>query len=205
MHQIFIFVESTRSKYRSHKPMMNSYSHLQVVRQNCQEETTNFENPLWGRNLLWRVKISVENFKANRKSLDLQKQLMTLKSVPIFGRSKVTSFVVITMNVEFSSTCRRKNYSLFHWNTLILRGLLILIRTSCKKTHWQFLQCRFEQTLGEICSTEREASNGVHVVREETDEDSDDYQTRLIFARRLDGNWKSRSESRETGMDKGKT
>ena len=108
------------------------------------------------------------------------------------------------MNVEFSSTCRRKNYSLFHWNTLILWGLLILIRTSLKKTYWQFLQCRFEQTLGEICSTEREASNGVHVVREEIDEDSDDSQIRLIFARRLDGNRKSRSESKRKRNGQGK-
>ena len=33
---------------------------------------------------------------------------MTLKPVPIFGRSKVTSSIVITMNLEINSTCRRK-------------------------------------------------------------------------------------------------
>ena len=33
---------------------------------------------------------------------------MTLKPVPIFGRSKVTSSIVITMNLEFSSSCRKK-------------------------------------------------------------------------------------------------
>ena len=34
---------------------------------------------------------------------------VTLKPVPIFGRSKVTSPIVITMNLRFNSTCRRKN------------------------------------------------------------------------------------------------
>ena len=35
-----------------------------MVQQNCQEETTNSENPLQGGNEPWGVKISVENFKA---------------------------------------------------------------------------------------------------------------------------------------------
>ena len=41
-------------------------------------------------------------------------QQMTLKPVPISGRCKVTSSVVITMNFKFNSTCRRKKHSLFH-------------------------------------------------------------------------------------------
>ena len=57
---------------------------------------------------------AVENFKANRESLNLQKQQMTLKPVPTSGRSKVTSSIVITMNLEFNSMCRRKKHSLFH-------------------------------------------------------------------------------------------
>ena len=36
----------------------------------------------------------------------------------IFGRLEVTSSIVITMNLEFNSTCRRKTRSLFHSNTL---------------------------------------------------------------------------------------
>ena len=38
--------------------------------------------------------------------------------VPTFGRSKVTSSIVITVNLEFNSMCRRKKHSLFHWNLL---------------------------------------------------------------------------------------
>ena len=71
--------------------MMNSYTHLQMVQQNCQEETTNFEYPLQGGKNLQGVKMSVEKFKA--ESLNRQNQQMTLKPVPISGRSKVISSV----------------------------------------------------------------------------------------------------------------
>ena len=64
--------------------------------------------------------MSVENFKANREGLHRQNQLMTLKPVSTSGRSKVTSSIVITMNFEFNSTCRRKKHSLFHFTTLML-------------------------------------------------------------------------------------
>ena len=52
---------------------------------------------------------------------------MTPKPVPTSGRFKVTSSIVITTNLEFNSTCRRMKHSLFHWNALMLRGLLIQI------------------------------------------------------------------------------
>ena len=52
---------------------------------------------------------------------------MALKPVPTSGRFKVTSPIVITMNLEFNSACRKTKHSLFHWNTLMLQGLLILI------------------------------------------------------------------------------
>ena len=43
------------------------FSQVQKAQQNCWEVMINSENPLQDRNNLWRVKISVENFKANRK------------------------------------------------------------------------------------------------------------------------------------------
>ena len=49
----------------------------------------------------------------NLESLNRQNQLMTLKPVPTSGRSKVTSSIVITMNLGFNSTRRRKKHSLF--------------------------------------------------------------------------------------------
>ena len=49
----------------------------------------------------------------------------------LLGRSKVTSSVVITVNVEFNSVCRMKKHSL--WNTLMSPGLLTQIWMCCKK------------------------------------------------------------------------
>ena len=60
------------------------------------------------------MKISEKNFKANRRGFNRQKPQMTLKPVPIFGRFKVTSSIVITMNLSFNSTGRRKKHSLFY-------------------------------------------------------------------------------------------
>ena len=77
------------------------------------------------------AKISVENLKANRKGFNRQKQKMTLKPGKTSGRSKVTSSVVITVNVEFNSVCRMKKHSL--WNTLMSPGLLTQIWMCCKK------------------------------------------------------------------------
>ena len=50
-----------------------------------------------------------------------------------FGRLEVTSSIVITMNLEFNSTCRRKTRSLFHSNTLMFRGPHIQMSMCCKK------------------------------------------------------------------------
>ena len=49
------------------------------------------------------VKISVENLKAKRKSLNRQNLEMTLEPATIFGLFKVASSIVITMNLECKS------------------------------------------------------------------------------------------------------
>ena len=54
MHQLFILEESTRKRYWSDIKVMNSFSHLQIVQQNCQEEIANSLNPLLGGNQLVR-------------------------------------------------------------------------------------------------------------------------------------------------------
>ena len=51
----------------------------------------------------------------NRESLNLQKQQMTLKPEKTSGRNKVTLFIVITLNLEFKYTWRKKKHPLFHW------------------------------------------------------------------------------------------
>ena len=91
-----------------------------------------YENPHKGANNPWGAKIPVENFKVNWENLNQQNWQMTLKPVPTFGGSKVTSSVVITMNLEFSSMCRRKKHSLFN-KCIDGTRLLVFIWTFCNR------------------------------------------------------------------------
>ena len=102
-------------------------SQSQKEQQNCLEEITVSENTLQGGNNLQGAKISGKNFKETRRGFNRQKQKMTLKHSMTYKQWKERSFIVITSNLEFSSTCRKKKLSVFHWNTLMLSGLLIQI------------------------------------------------------------------------------
>ena len=57
---------------------------------------------------------STPHLKANQKSLNQQNRKMTLKPGETSSLFKVRSFIVITMNPEFNSACRKKKQSLFH-------------------------------------------------------------------------------------------
>ena len=61
------------------------------------------------RSNLQGVKISEKNFKATRKSVNRQKQEMTLKPKMTSGQPKVTSFVAITLHREFTLRVERRN------------------------------------------------------------------------------------------------
>ena len=73
-----------------------------MVQRNCREETTNSENPHQkaGTNREER-KIQRRNQKWFRRILTDLTNKMTLKPVQTSGRSKMTSSIVITMNLEF--------------------------------------------------------------------------------------------------------
>ena len=95
-----------------------------------------------------------------------------------------------TMNLEFNSRCRRRKHSPFHWNTLMLQGLLTLIWFCHKKRgfddYWNFdsskhLFVRFLERIHKIHSAERKSSKRIYVVRRATDKDSNNYQTRLCM------------------------
>ena len=148
----------------------------------------------------------------NRESLNRQNQQMTLKPVPTSGRSKVTSSIVITMNLEFNSTCRRRKHSPFHWYTLMLQGLLILICASCKKNVLTIIgmssQANISQILGE------DSQNSLHWkknLQKDIRGPGGDWQRfkqlpdQIMCGQSLDENWWSRSESRETRMGKRET
>ena len=184
-----------------------------MEQQNCQEETTNSESPLQGGNEPQGVKMSVENSKANGEGLNRQNQKVTLKPVPTSGRFKVILSIVITANLEFNSTCRRKKHSLLHWNTLMLPGPLILIWTSCKKSVLMTAGISILREVREILGKGSQNSlcwkknlpKDLCVVRGETEQSSNDYETRSCMAWSTEQNWESRSESRKTRTEKRET
>ena len=90
---------------------------------------------------------------------------MTLKPVAIFGRFKVTSFIVI-LNHEYNSMCQKKKHFPFHWNTLMLIGQLILIWTSCKKR----LTISGMSTRANICQTPGEDAQKFTLLKEKPPE-----------------------------------
>ena len=49
------------------------------------------------------------------------------------GQSTVTSLIVITLNLDFISTCRKKSYSQFHWSILTWPEQLTQIWMCCKE------------------------------------------------------------------------
>ena len=100
---------------------------------NCLEETTEFENSLWCGSNLQGVKISEKNFNESRKGLNRQEQKMTLKRGKTTGRSKVTSFIVIMLNLDFKTTCGKNTHFQFHWIAFMWPGLLTKIWMCCKK------------------------------------------------------------------------
>ena len=72
-----------------------------------------------------KSKIIFENQKGLLQPHDKTHQGMMVKPKVIFGLSEEILFTVITWNPESNCTCRLKNHSLFHWNTLTLPELPI--------------------------------------------------------------------------------
>ena len=96
-----------------------------------------------------------------------------------------------TMNFEFNSTCLWKKHSLFHWNVLMLRGLLTLIWMCCKKRRLAIIGMSIEQAFVRFL----ERIYKVHFFWKrsfqedtfglgETDKNSDDYQTRFLYGQK---------------------
>ena len=84
-----------------------------MEQQNCQEDTTNSENPLKGGSKPARSEDLSREIEGE-PGLNRQKQKMTLKPGKTSGRFKVTSSIIITRNLGFNSMCRKKKHSLFH-------------------------------------------------------------------------------------------
>ena len=108
---------------------------------------------------------------------------MTLKLGAIGGRSKVTSSIVITLNHEYNSMCRRKKHSPIPLKymdvTRCAYADLDVMQEKKIYDYWNVDSWSLRQILGEdsqIHLIEREASDRI---QGEIDEDSND----------LDENW----------------
>ena len=221
-HQKFILEESKRKEYGYltvrrwiHIPGSRWYS--KIVRKRLRIPIT---HPGAGKNRQ-RVNISVENFKANRESLNLQKQQLTLKPVQTSGRSKVTSSIVITMNewthwrcpVEWveppgSTLCAERRNIPFstkiHWCNKVY---LVWSGHHARRACLWLLECGRET---EACRIRGKVSRNLlywkknlpkeKCVRSEIDKSSNDYQTRSCVARSMEKWAKSlRIERNKTG------
>ena len=94
--------------------MTNSFSHSKMEQQNCQGETSNSEYRLQGGNTFVRSENLSGEIQGEPGSLNRQNLLMTLKPAMIFGQSKGISSIVITLNHECNSMCRKKKRFPFH-------------------------------------------------------------------------------------------
>ena len=89
----------------------NSDSQLQMVQQNCQEETANSENPTLRRQRNVRSEdLSGELQGEPGEPQPTESKKMTLKPVPTSCRFKVTSSIVITINLEFNSVPKEETF-----------------------------------------------------------------------------------------------
>ena len=85
--------------------------------------------------------------------------------------------IVITLNLEFNSLCRRKKHSPFHWNTLMCQVYWYWSGRHARKAYWW-------------PSTERKKLPKVKMWSgREIDKDPNTYQTRSCMSRSLDENW----------------
>ena len=64
---------------------------------------------------------------------------MTLKHETIFGQSKGTTFMVFTLNLEFSGTCPKKNHSQYHCDMWTWSGAQIRPWMYCWKAEKMFI------------------------------------------------------------------
>ena len=81
---------------------------------NCVEETTESENPLQGGNNLVRSEDLREELQGISERFQRTETKDDAEAGNTSGQSKVTSVIVITLNLEFNSTCRKKKHFQFH-------------------------------------------------------------------------------------------
>ena len=118
----------------------------------------------------------MENFKANWKGLNRQSQKMTLKPAETSGRSKVTSFVVITLYLEFNCVPNEETSPIplkyIDVTTATYTNLNVLQEKRIDD-YWNFDSNRSLSDpwkgFTKFTPLKSKTSRGIYVVREETD------------------------------------
>ena len=152
-----------------------------MEQQNCLKETMNSGNPLQDGNNLKGVNISEKNFLANRKGVNRQRQKKALKPEMTSGRFKVTSFIVNTLNLDF--TLREETFLIPLRQIDVARATYTSLGVLQEK-RIDDLECgreskfiRILKRIHEVHSTERQTSQGTCVVRREINKNSSNCQT----------------------------
>ena len=187
----------------------------QMVRQNCQEETTNSGTHSKARanrkerGSQWRTSRRtrrVSTDKIDRWRWSPQRFLVYSRWLQVSSSH---------LNFELNLMCLRMKHSYsteIHW---CCEGQRTQIWTWCKKkTFWWSLERRWKQKfvrfmdrIHKIQSIERDTSEKMYVVRGETDKNSDDNSTRSCFAWSVVQNWKKtvqRGEKQEWAIEETK-
>ena len=126
---------------------INSFFHKQMVQQNCQQVTTNSENPLWGGNQTVRSEDSSRELQGESQPTEFNRWRWR----PKWFWSVQGDFICRHHNEpRVQLVSRRKKHSLFHWNTLRLpgatntnvcvtreEGLTIIGKDSKSSRYWQ--------------------------------------------------------------------
>ena len=178
-----------------------------MVQQNCQEETTNSRNPL--------------QHGANHKERELQWRFPWRSGRVWADRSKrwrwsLKRFLVCSRWLHFPSSywtessikcVERRNISYSTETYWCHEVNMYRSGRGTRKTYWCCWIVDVNKSLSDSWTGftkffhfERKASKRIHVVRWETDNNSNNCSTRSYLARSLDKNWESRSKKRKTRM-----
>ena len=92
---------------------------------------------------------------------------MTEKPETIFGRSQGITFIAVTLNQEFSSTCRRKNHSEYNCDTFTWSGEHTRTWMCCKKAEQMIIRTLWSAFTQFTIMNEKKNSCLLFVVQEE--------------------------------------
>ena len=132
-----------------------------------------------------------------------------MKPVATSGRSNVTSFIVITMNLEFNSMCRRRNipYNMLKYID-VTRSMHTDSDVMLEERVDDYWNVGSNRSLSDswkgftkFTLLKGKPPKEKNVVRGETDKSSNDNETRSCVAWGMVQNWKSSPESRNTIME----